>query len=240
MIILLPPSESKTPHDSGSALDLGTLSFPGLTDARAHMCTRLRDLSLEDRAWEKLGVSERLAPEVARNTELFTAPAGPAIDTYTGVLFSALDAESVRHPERLASVFISSALFGVVNARDHIPAYRLSMTTKALAPAAWWKEHLAPVLNDVWDAEVVLDCRSGAYRRPWPGFADRTLTVNVVTEVDGVCKTVSHNAKHARGLVVRHLLNRDRELPTTVESVVTAVSEAFTVEHDGGSLTVVV
>ena len=123
----------------------------------------------------------------------------------------------------------------MVNARDRIPAYRYSMTPKL---ATWWKKRLSPVLDDAWAAEVVVDCRSGAYRRAWPGT--NTLPVQVVTETDGVRKTVSHNAKHTRGLVARHLLNRDGDMPMTPEDVVSALKEAFTVEYDHPQITIVV
>ena len=235
MIILLPPSESKTPHTHGDPLNLNQLSFPELTEDRSHMCDTLMEISARERGWEELGVSERLAPEVERNTELFTTSAGPAINTYTGVLYTALNAGTVTHEDRLDTVFISSALFGVVNARDQIPAYRYTMSPKL---ATWWKNRLSPVLDDQWAAEVVVDCRSGAYRRAWPGA--NTLPVKVVTETDGVRKTVSHNAKHTRGLVARHLLNRDEPMPTTPEDVVDALAEAFTVEYDHPEITIVV
>ena len=235
MIILLPPSESKTPHDHGDPLSLDQLCFPELTQDRAHMCDTLMEISSRERGWEELGVSHRLAPEVERNTEIFTTSAGQAINTYTGVLYTALNADTVTHEDRLNAVFISSALFGVVNACDRIPAYRYSMTPKL---ATWWRKRLTPVLDDAWGAEIVVDCRSGVYRRAWPGT--NTLPVQVVTETDGVRKTVSHNAKHTRGLVARYLLNRDGDMPKTAEDVVNALKEAFTVEYEHPQITIVV
>lgn len=232
MIILLPPSESKTPATRGEPLDLSALAFPALTAQREKMVATLARVSGQKNRLVRLGLGPGQEAEVARNTALMSSPAGRAIDTYTGVLYGALDVATVAHPKRLDRVFVASALFGVVRATDRIPAYRLSMSTPLLKTplATVWKRHLAEVLSEQWAAEVILDCRSTDYRRAWPGVAEHTVTVSVVTVRDGRRTVVSHNAKHTRGLVVRHLLNRKVELPEDIDGLVAAVSEAFDVE----------
>lgn len=91
MLVLLPPSESKTGRSRGKPIALDSLSFPSLTPHREQVIDALARVSAADDAHEVLGVSPNLIAEVARNTELATAPAPPAAAVYTGVLYDALD-----------------------------------------------------------------------------------------------------------------------------------------------------
>ena len=94
-LILLPPSETKAAPRRGRPLDLGGLSFPELTAARAAL--------LDD--------------------ALRAAPAVAAGRLYTGVLYAALDLATV--PARAArEVVIVSAQFGALHPADRVPAYK--------------------------------------------------------------------------------------------------------------------
>ncbi|MYM18996.1 peroxide stress protein YaaA [Brevibacterium sp. 5221] len=235
MIILLPPSEGKTPARSGRPLDLEALSFAQLAPERAQVLTALAEASAAPDALLTLGVGPSLAADVERNTHLRTEHAAPAIQTYTGVLYGALGAADLdaRARRRLSGVYVSSALFGIVGARDRIPAYRLAMKT-SLPPlgglAAWWRPRLAPVLDDAFAGQLILDCRSAEYRRAWPGPPEAVVTVEAVTETGGKRKVISHNAKHARGALAGHLLRRAGRMPATLEALESAAAEAFRVE----------
>ena len=61
MLVLLPPSEGKTPARRGAPLDLEGLSFPGLTATRERVLDALVDLARTrpDTARTVLGLSER-------------------------------------------------------------------------------------------------------------------------------------------------------------------------------------
>ncbi len=240
MFILLPPSEGKTPAQDGAPLDLSSLSLPELNETRREVLAELQKVSAAPDALEQLGVGERIAGEVARNIDLDTEPAAHALTVYTGVLFEALDVPSVLQAprEKVERVFIASALFGIVGALDRIPAYRLSMKTSLgdLGPLAkLWKQALQEPLAEHFGDAPVLDCRSGDYRRPWPGIPENTVAVNVVKETAGQRKVVSHWAKHTRGLVAAHLLQRRGPLPTSPEAIAEAVAERFEVEFGPSS-----
>lgn len=134
MLILLPPSEGKTPAPAGNApVCFADLSFPELTAERESVLEELAAVSAGPDALAELKVGASLEAEVERNTRLLTEPAQPAIRTYTGVLFEALDYASFSPAERDAahwSLLISSALWGILRPEDAIPAYRLSMGVK--------------------------------------------------------------------------------------------------------------
>lgn len=170
MIVLLPPSETKRVGGDGPRLRITTLATPQLRGLRRELVGELVDLAADPAACRAaLGISESQAGEIARNAALRTSPTMPAINRYTGVLYDALDIDSLsgaaarRARSRLA---VGSALFGLLRADDLIPAYRLSATSKLPgrpALATRWRPVLEPVLADLAAGELIVDLRSGAY-----------------------------------------------------------------------------
>ena len=92
---------------------------------------------------------------------------------------------------------------------------------------------------------MIVDCRSSTYVAAWRPTGDQAakwVSVNVVRERDGVRSVVSHNAKHTRGLVARHLLESGKD-PGTPKALHKLVGERWNAELDraatGWTLTVV-
>ncbi|MTD13710.1 peroxide stress protein YaaA [Nakamurella sp. YIM 132087] len=238
MLVLLPPSETKNPGGAGPALDLGTLPFPTLDPARRVLLDVLPRLSADPvAAAAALKVSASLAAEIAaHNGSLTTAPTAPALDRYTGVLFAALVGTGFTRAERERAgrrLLITSALFGLLEARSPVPAYRLSAGSKLPGVAgipAHWRPSLAPVLASL--QGPVIDLRSGSYAAfaPAPG----ALTVRVVTVLpDGRRMSVSHDNKSTKGRLAR-LLATTRAEPTDVAGVIRVLRRGgWTVEQTG-------
>ncbi len=132
MLILLPPSEGKTaPSSRRQPVDLARLSFPELTQPRRTVGDALAAVSARADAMDVLGVGASLADEVRGNIDLWSAPAAPAAEVYSGVLYDALDVATLSVPARrraTSAVVVISALWGAVRLTDRIPTYRLSMT----------------------------------------------------------------------------------------------------------------
>ncbi len=229
MLVLLPPSESKTGRSRGKPLEIGSLSFPTLAGPRREAIDALARVSARADAHEVLGVSPNLTEEVARNTVLDSAPAVPAAQVYTGVLYDALDLADLTPGQRRRAnrwLVTISALFGAVQPRDRIPPYRLSMAVNlpGVGPlAAHWREVLDPELTALAGSGVVLDCRSSTYAAAWTPAGDLARRW-VHVRVPGA----THMAKHTRGLVARHLLGVDRE-PRTPAALARALEPAFEV-----------
>lgn len=208
MLILLPPSEGKTQRRRGRALDLASLSFPELNPMRDAVIDRVAAVSARRDAHQVLAVSPNLIEEVSRNTRLRTAPAAPAGEVYTGVLYDALGlAELDPAAKRRAArrIVILSALFGALRPTDRVPAYRLHPCVRLpdvgeLTQA--WRPLLAPVLEaEAGPTRLVVDCRSTTYAAMWSpkgSLAERRVQITV--------PGASHWAKHTRGLVTRHLV----------------------------------
>jgi uncharacterized protein len=217
MLVLLPPSEGKSRPESGAAVDLGSLAFAaGLSEKRRELIDAL-------------------------DPGLWTAPAAPAAEVYTGVLFQRLGLPELP-AQAQSQVLIASFLWGVVAPKDRIPHYRFSPKTRLRGvgpPATYWRPALAEALPDE-AGELILDMRSGPYVSAWKPKQAKLLAVRAFTESDGERKAVSHMAKAVRGEVARALLEAGRP-PTDPEAAAAiAASAGFRVELAPGSLDVIV
>jgi uncharacterized protein len=245
VLVLLPPSETKSPGGDGGPLDLGVLAAPELTAVRTELVEALVKLADDaPAARAALGLSPAQDEEIARNGALWTGPTTPALERYTGVLYDALDVRSMTRAQRARAgrrLAVGSALFGIVGGEDPIPAYRLSAgsalpglpTLRAL-----WKPVLSPVLAAV--DELVVDLRSGSYAQlaPVPG----AVTVQVLSErPDGTRAVVSHFNKAHKGRLARLLATTTAEPADVVRLRALLRRAGLHVEHDGGTaLTLVV
>lgn len=212
MLVLLPPSETKSDGGRGGPLDLGSLSLPGLTPIRAQLLDAVEKLAADPAtAASVLGLGKSAEAEIARNAAVRTSATRPALERYTGVLYDALDARTFTRAQKakaLNRLAVGSALFGVVRAGDPIPAYRLSGGTRLpglpTLPALW-KDALTPALLAEAAGGLIVDLRSGSYQAlgPVPG----AVTATVLTEQpDGSRTVVSHFNKHHKGLLARALV----------------------------------
>lgn len=228
MLILLPPSQGKTPPRRGRPVDLEALSYPELTACRRTMLDTLAAASMHGPA--ALGLPASMAAEVEANTQWATAHAAPAARVYTGVLYAAAGLNDLSGTAKRRAgrhVRIASALWGLLAPGDRIPAYRMSAaTTLPGLPSA--ATHFAPALTRALADErgVVVDCRSADYVAFWrPPAGVPWLTVRIVEMRDGREVTISHSAKHTRGVFTRHLLTRTAAMPHTPAATLAAARE---------------
>lgn len=217
MLVLLPPSEGKTEPKAGEPFDLSSLAFSKQLDER-------REQLLE-----------------ALDPGLRKAPAAPAAEVYTGVLFKRLQLPKLSAKAR-RRVLIASALWGVVRPEDRIPHYKLPPKEKldGVGPLAkFWRPALAEALPDE-EGELIVDMRSGAYSTMWKPKRATLLAVRAFTKSDGERKAVSHMAKAVRGDVARALLEAKKALAEPEDAAAIAEAAGFTVELNDGSLDVIV
>jgi len=237
VLVLLPPSEGKSAPAADAAhppVDLDALIHPELTDRRVKLIGLLDRLARGPRkkALTALGLSAGQSAEVDKDLDLLAAPAAPAAEVYTGVLYQHLDLASLapgaraRAAERL---LIGSALWGVVRLEDRIPAYRLSMNGRLprIGPlATWWRPTLTKVLPP---DGLVVDLRSQTYAAAWRPPHGTTVEVRVFAEDARTTPpkrtVVSHMAKATRGDVAR-ILVQARAMPRTPAAVATLIEQA--------------
>lgn len=229
MLILLPPSESKSGRARGRPAHPGTWSFPELSEHRSLAAKALAEVSESPDAPQLLGVSANLLDEIARNLDLATAPATPAREVYTGVLYDALDLASLPPAARRRAsrwVVVVSALYGAIRLGDAVAPYRLAMGVDlpGIGPLAKsWRPLLGAVLPTAAGRGCIVDCRSAAYVSAWtpgPELSERWAAVTV--------PGASHMAKHTRGLVARHLLEAGAD-PRSIPALADVLAERFEV-----------
>ena len=246
MIVLLPPSETKRVGGDGPPLRIEELGSPVLNSLRSELVGELVDLASDRKASRAaLAISPSQDAEIERNAALRTAPTMPAIRRYTGVLYDALDVDSLRGAEvkrAQARLAIGSALFGLLRADDRVPAYRLSATSKLPGKstlATRWKPLLEPLLNELSNHDLIVDLRSGSY--VGLGRLPDAVRVDVLAEhPDGRRTIVTHFNKAHKGRLARALAATRAEPNDAAAVAAVARRAGMRVERSGNELTVVV
>jgi len=246
VIVLLPPSETKRVGGDRPPLRLDALGSPALGGLRSTLVDELIELAADRPASRRaLGLSPAQDAEIDRNAALRTSPTLSAIHRYTGVLYDALDIDSLRGAEAAragARLAVGSALFGLLRAADQIPAYRLSATSKLPGQptlAARWRPVLEPVLAELSAAELVVDLRSGSYAAL--GRLPSAVRVDVLAEhSDGRRTVVTHFNKAHKGRLARELGATKSEPADAAAVAAVARRAGMKVERRGNELTIVV
>lgn len=230
MLILLPPSETKTTRPRGGAMTVESLSYPELTPFRAEMTDAAIRAASSDEAPRLLDVNPNLADQIARNRDLHSAPAVPVTQLYSGVLYDAyglggLPTAALRRAGRWTLVF--SPLYGVLRLRDKVAPYRLGVCARLPGPQTahrYWRERLSPVLDAAAGRRgLIVDARSSSYLPMWtpdPELTDRWVQISV--------PGASHMAKHTRGLVARQIALEGLD-PRTAPELAEALGATFAV-----------
>jgi uncharacterized protein len=220
MLIIVPPSETKAaPPADGPVLDLGRLSFPELTSIREEVLDALMETSARPDAFERLHTRPSKAAEVARNTRIRDLATRRVLDVYTGPLhqglgFATLSPTAADRADD--AVVVTSALFGILRPRDHIPPYRLISWASLHGlgrPDHAWRTVLPAVLARAAGPDgVVVELRSPeAQQMGMPAdIGDRTVELRV--DQRGAGRRIGDVvAKRVRGEAARHLLENDAE-----------------------------
>ena len=210
MRILLPPSETKLRGGVPRSGPLN-LSFPVQDVVRADLQVALEKLCRDNpaEAARVLKLGPKSVDELGNNV-FSDAPVMPAIERYTGVLYSATDVANWTAGQRTWAaehVFIHSALFGIISSGDEIPTYRLSHDTRlgGVSLSAHWGRGLSDAVIDMAAGDWVLDARSAGYRdlAPMPAGV-RHCNLDVVSANGG--KALNHFNKIHKGRLVAALV----------------------------------
>lgn len=246
MRVLLPPSESKRPGGGAVYAPQELLHDPILGQARDEVKRALVELSNDDeRAARALKVGVRARADLARNRELDTAGALPAVERYTGVLYDALAYEQLDARARAwiaRHVVIQSALFGVLRADDRIPAYRLSASS-SLPGITGSLRHLWQTAHGAvdWSSDaLILDLRSREYAAlaPLEGHPGAYRLDVVQEDADGTVRALNHFNKAAKGDLVRRLAVERPEVSDAVAFARWAATVGLDVRVDPHARTV--
>ncbi|MFC5929066.1 peroxide stress protein YaaA [Cryobacterium melibiosiphilum] len=247
MLVLIPPSETKRSGGGFLCLDWAALSYPTLTTRRRSLARALVKLSKQpESAMAALKLGRTQGAEVERNRLLLTSPAMAAMDRYTGVLYDALETDSLSPAARVFAgdhLVVHSALFGPLGALDAIPAYRLSHDSRV--PEHPLKAHWTVATTKVLSAVpgLVLDLRSEGYVSlgAAPVRSDSVFLRVVTVGTDGHARAINHFNKKWKGLFTRALLEHGEDFATVDDLLAWAPTAGFTLRPGAaGTLLLVV
>lgn len=127
---------------------------------------------------------------------------GAAITVYTGVLYGALDWETLTFSQKKLGqecIRIISAKYAALKPLDEIKSYKEKINNAKMRP-------LVREILDSIDTNLIIDCRSSTYQTVWKSPTEKTVEIKVLTKVNGVKKVITHMSKKTRGEVTRLLL----------------------------------
>lgn len=198
LIILIPPSEGKAP--GGNLPPLKKVSPPV-----RHVIDQFAGLSTSQ--WSKtLGLKAKaLEAAIAANTSILKSPTLPAIERYTGVVYSAIDFPTLRAKAKTFfnnHVRIVSGVFGLVHPQDPIPDYKLAINK--LKADAHWRPFNAKALSGAY----VLDLLPKAHKKAVAYTQGREI--DFVVEKNGKKMPAGHQGKHIKGRFIRYLCEQGK------------------------------
>lgn len=212
-VILLPPSEGKATGGAAArpwTCESGVFGT-ALGEYRCDVASRLRALKGGDQ--KLLGVKGAHLEHAQTNNRALAGSASlPAWQRYTGVVWDHLDLSSLPTTERakvIKRIYVPSGLAGLVRADDPLPDYRLKMGAR-LAPfgqmSTWWRDNLTAAFVAAIKKTTVVDLLPQEHKAAF--HWDHILNVVHVDLVSKKGAVVGgHNAKAAKGLLARHLID---------------------------------
>lgn len=230
-------------------LEQVALTFGGMEPAREVVYEQLIRFSS---GGAKTGMREE---HLRQNLEFRTSPLMPALDRYSGTLYDALHGRGLKgtptehnslgalERKRAAeSVFIQSALFGLIPATNLIPNYRFSAGSKL--PGFDLKKHWASAHEVIWkrlEGNLIIDLRSKAYAElaPIPESLSHFWVEVVAESEQGHRRALNHFNKKAKGEFVRSVLSQTRRAETLADLKVAAETVGLRLEESKAQLTLV-
>lgn len=212
LIILLPPSEGKAGGGGKPGWRPGSGEFGrAFTRQRSELLAALDAIGGGDA--KLLGVGGRHLEEAQRtNVSLLGSPTLPAHQRYTGVVWDHLAPSTMTtkvHARATESIIVLSGLLGLVGFDDPLPDYKLKIGASLPAIGkltSWWREPLSTALNTRLSGRHVIDLLPNEHRAAWTPTPDAYASLTSVTFVEKSGKVAGHDAKAAKGMLARHLL----------------------------------
>ncbi len=193
MVILIPPSEGKTPGGVSPALKKPPKNSKEIIE-RINAVSKLE--------WPKiLGVKGKaLDQAVVANKEILTSKTMPAIDRYSGVVYKAIDYPSMDEQSKKyldEHVRIVSSVFGLVKPTDLIPDYKLKIDK--LKSDKYW----APINSQALKTCFSFDLLPLAQKKAAPIHDGKSI--DFVIMKNGKKTPAGHMGKHIKGRFIRWL-----------------------------------
>ena len=209
---MLPPSEGK--HSGGSRRVRRGAFDDELGAGRLEVATRLREIlarASREELESTFGVRGKLfvrAFDAMAALLAGEATLRPVWQRYSGVVWSHLEPEALSAARR-RRLIVPSGLYGLNVGDDLIADYRLKMSARLLGSsvAALWRPVIGSSLAHYANGRVVYDLLPAEHRSVFNVedlASTRVVTVTFRHARDG--RLAGHDAKAAKGIFARHLL----------------------------------
>ena len=224
MFVLLPPSEGKAQGGLPKTKWAPSQGVFGkaLGAPRTAIAAALRDADGGSAAL--LGVlGKHLERAQSANSSLAGSPTLVACERYTGVVWGHLDLPTLtptQHSFAREHIVVVSGLLGAVLGADPTPDYKLKMSARLEGKglplqtmSKFWREPVAAAINNFCSGHIVVDVLPQDHRGiflPDSSQLKGYVAVDLVTKLNG--KAGGHDAKAAKGLLVRHLFSTTKNL----------------------------
>ncbi|NDJ27496.1 peroxide stress protein YaaA [Campylobacter sp. MIT 19-121] len=207
MKILFSPSENKSELAYLTPINKSSFIFAELFDKRLEVIKLYNDFVKYASINELQDFFELKSEKEVQNlqNDLLKLKTCEAIKRYKGVAYDYLDFESLDEKAQnyvYENTLIFSNLFGVVQAKDHLPLYKLKQGAKIkeFDTAKFYKTHFSKALDEFLQNEEIIDLRAGFYEKFYTLKQDYTSYKFLKNN-----KVVSHFAKAYRGILLRTL-----------------------------------
>jgi uncharacterized protein len=201
MIILLPPSEGKSTATGNTTL---ASDNPALASAIQPILKHLKTLKGDAIGkFYSIKDSDKAKAVHKQNLSLFEAGCIPAIERYTGVVYSYIDYPSLAAKKRAQkSIYIVSGLFGLVGEGTMLPEYKAPLNTWL---RHYWYEKNTEYLKTISSHQTVLSLLPQSYAKA----LDIQDALHVDFKVAGGKKLAGHFGKAIKGKFVRFLIENN-------------------------------
>ncbi len=162
-----------------------------------------------DEIKKRMGVSEKLAKETfdKYNNFSFENNLSPAILTYTGLQYRYADLDTKYDEFTAENVKILSAFYGLLRAYDGIDEYRLDFKIKGINLYEFWGEEIKRELK----GHRIINLASNEYSKIFHSQELDILDIEFKSLKKGKLVSVATNSKIARGLMLKHLVDKKSE-----------------------------
>ena len=211
MKILFSCSESKTQdthnRHSASAINIDSFAFPDAYPKRLEILSKYQS-ALQEGDDESLkaifGIKKEALLEDYKGINIFKDPTKKAVERYDGVGYQYLDYASLEPFAKSFiddNVFIFSNLFGIIQAKDTIPFYKLKQGKKldGISIDTFYRNLFQSALDEILDNELIIDLRANSYEKFYNINDHYHLKIKFIKEG----KTISHYSKAYRGKLLR-------------------------------------
>ena len=205
MIILFSPAKTFNPTNQQA------VSTPVFQNRALELMTKLKKTAPE-KIKSHMKLSEALLSRVLGYHDQFNQELKPAIYTYMGQAYKALDVYHFTdtHIKRLSErVYILSALYGILKPLDAISYYRLDFTHHLLGNLLhYWKKPVNDYLDKNHEDDVIVNLASLEFSQ-LINTDKHIVTLQFLTKKNQILKANSMHIKTMRGLVLRHMILYD-------------------------------